>query len=284
MAVIAEGTAKNISTRGAVRPTVTDWAAGAWLIAAIAGQLAFAAYLVGFYAFPALLGNVEAWNANIMLSQPPVQPGAPDATFAFGVHAIGAAVIAVMGGLQLIPQIRNRFRTFHRWNGRAFLLIVLALTVSGYYLTWFRGSPPSSFSEFGTSVNGVLILGFAAMAVTTAMRRKFDDHERWAVRLFLVSGAQWFVRIGGFGYFAAMQALGFEVPFDGGFFQFWIWGSFLVPLALAELYFRTRAVQSLPVRWFSALVFFVATPMTLFGSFTFSMFTVQLMTGGLGAS
>ncbi len=283
MVVMVDAVAQEPKPRKHSGATVTDMAAGLWLAVAIAGQVAFAAYLIGFYAFPAILGDIAAWNVNVVLSQPPVHPDRPQATLAFGVHAIGAAALALMGGLQLIPMVRNRFRTFHRWNGRAFLLLIVALTVSGYYLTWFRGSPPNSFNEFGTSVNGLLILAFAAMIVTAAMRRRVAQHERWAVRLFLVANAQWFVRIGGFGYFVTMQTLGYSVPFDGAFFQFWIWGSFLVPLAMAELYFRTRSANSAVVRWSSALAIFIVTPMTLIGIVTFSLFTIQLMAGNVQA-
>lgn len=265
------------------KTTITDYSVGAWFAVAIIGQLAFFTFIAVFYAWPAMLGDVTAWNRNVILAQPPVDPDYPVATIAFGVHAIGASIISLMGGLQLMPFVRNRFRRFHRWNGRIFLFTVFALAVSGYYLTWMRGDPPDQLSEFGTSVNGVLIFSFGAMALATALRKRFDLHEKWAVRLFLVSNQQWLFRIGAFLYFAASQALGREVSLTDPFFAFWVWGCFIIPLAMAELYFATRRAARAWQRWASASLFVLAIPLTAGGIFVFTMFTVQLVTGAVGA-
>ena len=266
------------------QPYSRNWnsiAAGVWLASAMLGQLAFFAYIAVFYVWPALLSHPEAWNENPLLNQPPVQPGAAIDTFAFGMHAIGASIVALMGGLQIVHQVRNRFPTFHRWNGRLFVTTVVALSLSGYYIVWVRGPFPDEFSELGTSFNGLLILGFSWMAVRAAMARKFAIHERWAIRLFLVSNAQWFLRIGGFGYFAIMQALGYEVAFDGWFFKAWIWGCFIVPLIIAEIHFRTRNTLDIAVQRAVTGMWVVCTLLTLFGSAIFSTFMVQLLTGNL---
>lgn len=187
--------------------------------------------------------------------------------------------MALMGGLQLVPFVRNRFRTFHRWNGRLFVMTVVALSLSGYYIVWVRGPVPTSFSELGTSLNGALILGFAGLAVAAAIGRRFVEHERWAIRLYLVSNAQWFLRIGGFGYFFIAQSLGAEVAFDGWFFKFWIWGCFLVPLAISEVYFRTRRSDRVSVRKFSAAFIIGCALLTIVGSLVFSIFSIQLIQG-----
>lgn len=259
-----------------------DYSAASLLALAIVGQWAFAAYILTFYAYPAIAGDLQIWNSNILLTQPPFNPERWISTSAFGIHAIGASVVAVFGGLQIIPYIRNRYRSFHRWNGRVFIATVIALTLSGYYLTWVRGPLPDSFSDLGTSVNGILILLFVVLAFRAIKQRDFSAHERWAIRLFLVSNAQWFLRIGGFGYFLIMQSLGYSVAFDNWFFHVWIWGCFLVPLLFAELYFRTRQLESSPLRWMSAGVFLILLPVTLAGIVSFSFFSIQIVSGNLG--
>ena len=260
-------------------PSITDYCAGVLLAVTIFGQWAFAAYIVSFYAFPVAAGNIESWNNNVLLAQPPVQAGKWLDTSAFGAHAIGASIIALFGGLQIVPYVRNRWRRFHRWNGRIFVATIVALCLSGYYLTWVRGPLPDSLSDFGTSVNGCLIIGFAVMTILTATRGRFMQHERWAVRLFLVSNAQWFLRIGGFGYFVIAQSLGNEVAFDGWFFKFWTWGCFIVPLLVAELYFQTRRARHAQVRWVSAAILALLTPVVLVGIATFSYFSIQIIQG-----
>lgn len=257
--------------------TVVDYTASSLFAVTIVGQWAFAAYILLFYAFPAVSGNVDVWNRNSLLAHPPVESGKIIATFAFGSHAIGASIIALFGGLQIIPSVRNRWRALHRWNGRIFIFTVVGLSISGFYLTWVRGPMPDSLSDLGTSVNGVLILTFAALTVISARNRRFMQHERWAIRLFLVSNAQWFLRIGGFGYFVVAQSLGVEVAFDGWFFKFWTWGCFIVPIAVSEVYFISRRAKSQPLRWLSASLFALLIPLTLIGIGTFSFYTVQII-------
>lgn len=244
---------------------------------AILGQWAFGAYIVAFYAYPAVFGDISSWNGNMLLAQPPVQPNRLLDTNAFGIHAIGASIIAFLGGLQIIPIIRRRWKKFHHWNGRLFVLTVIVLCITGFYLTWIRGPLPDSVSDFGTSVNGLLILLFAYMTISAARSRRIPEHERWAVRLLLVSNAQWFLRIGGFGYFIVAQSMGYSVAFDGWFFQFWTWGCFLLPLLLAELYFYARRHPNVNLRRGIAFIFALLVPIALIGIGTFSFFSLQII-------
>ncbi|MEM6273682.1 MAG: DUF2306 domain-containing protein [Myxococcota bacterium] len=254
-----------------------DVAAASWLATAMLGQFGFFVYLAGFYATPLLFGDVMTWNRNPILVRPPVESGEALHTLAFGIHAIGAGIIAVLGGIQLIPGVRRRFAAFHRWNGRVFVGLVVALSLSGYYLTWIRGPVPDSLNELATSVNGLMILSFAGLAVRAAMRRRFDEHQRWAVRLFLVSNAQWFLRIGGFGYFLVAQSIGAEVSFESGFFKFWTWGCFLVPIVVAELHRRSRDHRAGWIRWSGIAMLGACTVMTFIGSFAFLAFALKLV-------
>ncbi|QGX39311.1 DUF2306 domain-containing protein [Permianibacter aggregans] len=133
-------------------------------------------------------------------------------------HALGAGIVALGGALQLIPWLRTHAPTFHRWNGRVFLATVVILSLSGFYLAWIRLEPPQTLTELSPSINGVLILLFATLTLRTALARRFATHRRWALRLYLVSNAQWFLRIGVFGYFVVNQLLGREASFSDPFF------------------------------------------------------------------
>jgi len=74
-----------------------------------------------------------------------------------------------------------------------------------------------------------------------AIKRRIDVHERWAMRLFLVSSAQWFLRVGVFGYLTTAQFMGRQPSFDDDpFIQFWQWGCFLAPLAGLQLYWWAK--------------------------------------------
>src|SRR5207248_10840343 len=142
--------------------------------------------------------------------------------------------IAFGGALQLVPGIRERAPAFHHWNGRVFLVTVLALSFSGFYLVWVRGVAPSLYEAFSTTLNAALIVTFAVMAWRAARARRIAVHRRWALRLYLVANAQWFLRIGLFAYFIVNMGVGRKVKLGDPVLVFWTIGCYLVPLAILE--------------------------------------------------
>jgi len=139
-------------------------AAALWLLTALIGQWAFFYYIANFYGPAMVSGNYEAWSVLRAMGAKGYVEGDTAGNMTFGAHALAAGIIAFGGALQLIPQIRAKAPVFHRWNGRLFLLTVVGLSLTGFYLVWGRGSPPDSFGEMSTTLNGVLILSFAGLA------------------------------------------------------------------------------------------------------------------------
>lgn len=259
-----------------------DWldrSAAIWLATMLLAQWAFFYYIAAFYGASVASGELETWNRLAAFGRRPYVEGDGVGNAAYAGHALGAGIIALGGALQLIPWIRARFPTFHRWNGRLFLATVVVLSLSGFYLVWVRGSSPTRLDASGTSVNGVLILACAAAAYTTARRRDFRAHREWAMRLYLVSNGQWFLRIGVFAYFVASRAAGQTVNFSDPFFSFWKFGCFLVPLALLELYFRARRSGRLWVRNSTSGVLVAATLVMAMGTLVFGAFCQKLISG-----
>jgi uncharacterized membrane protein len=185
--------------------------------------------------------------------------------------------VAFGGALQLIPQIRKHAPTFHRWNGRIFLATVVALSLSGFYLVWVR---KTSLSPWSTSVNGALILAFAVLAFRTARARNFTVHRRWAMRLYLVSNAQWFLRVGVFSYFAVNQMLGRKVSFSDPFMTFWTVGCYLAPLLVLEFYLRAKDSRRPMAKAAVATGLVALTLIMAVGIFAFGMFSQLIISGG----
>lgn len=242
------------------------------------GQWAFFYYIARFYGVSTLTLNFEVWNRLSAFGRTPYVAGDTGGNIAFAAHALGAGIIALGGGLQLIPQIRARFPAFHRWNGRLFLLTVVALSLSGFYLVWIRGTSPSPINAFSTSVNGVLILSFAGLALRHAVARNIAIHRRWAMRLYLVSNAQWFLRVGLFGYFVVSQLIGHQAKFSDPFLRFWEFGCFLAPLAVLEPYLRTKDGGGVLPRLLLALGLLIVTLLMSAGIFAFAMFSQAIVT------
>ena len=248
-----------------------------WFLAALVGQWAFLYYIAAFYGVSTLTGDLEVWNRLGMLGRSPYVVGDTAGNFAFAAHALGAGIVAFGGALQLIPQVRKHAPRFHRWNGRIFLATVVALSLSGFYLVWVRNA---SLSPWSTSVNGALILAFAALAYRNARARNFTVHRRWAMRLYLVSNAQWFLRVGAFGYFALNQMLGRKASFDDSFMTFWTVGCYLVPLLVLELYLRAKE-SNRPIAKAAVATSLVAlTLVMVVGIFAFGMFSQLIISGG----
>lgn len=250
-----------------------------WFIAALLGQWAFFYYIFGFYGTSAVTGDFEIWNRLKALGRTPYVAGDTPGNLAYLAHALGAGIIAFGGALQLIPQMRKKAPTFHRWSGRLFLLTVTALSLSGFYLVWVRNTSPSLGEGISTTVNGVLILTFAALTLRTAMTRNIASHRRWAMRLWLVSNAQWFLRVGLFGYFIVGRTLGAKVGFGDPFLKFWTWGCFLVPLLALEIYLRARDNGGTLARVTTASGIVLLTLVMAAGIFGFSMFSHMIVTG-----
>ena len=249
-----------------------------WLVMALIGQWAFFAYIAAFYGGSVVDGNFEVWNRLQALGRTPYIEGDTRGNWAFLAHALGAGLVALGGALQFIPAIRQCAPRFHRWNGRVFLVTVTVLSVSGFYLEWVRDEPPTTLSGYATSINGVLILTFAFLAFKTARAKQFALHRQWALRLYLVSNAQWFTRVGMFGYFVACQLLGVKASGSDVFFVVWKFGAFLLPLAVAELY-QQASKRGARFQFAVATLLFSLTLCMMLGMAGYGWFTWRLATG-----
>jgi len=250
-------------------------AAGLWLAAALAGQWAFFSYIAAFYGPSTFSGHFEAWRRNTMLIKGYV-PGDAAGNLTFGAHALLAGIIAFGGALQLIPQIRRRAPAFHRWNGRLFAATASGLAVSGLYLLWVRHANSSLAGSLAITFNAALILAFVALAWRTARARQFEAHRRWAMRLYLVSNAQWFTRVGVFAWIIVQG--GRPAGLDA-FFSAWQWGCYLAPLAVLELYLRSQDSARQGARLAMAAGLVAATVLMAVGSFGFTLFAQHLVSG-----
>lgn len=215
-------------------------AATLWLLIAFVGQGLFVFYILGFYGYASIIGNIVAWSRNKNLIDGYV-PGDAIGNATFGLHVIFAAVLTFCATLQMVPQIRKRSLAFHRLNGRLFMTVAIAAALAGLYLQWvrgtaFHGKDSGIVEALGTGLNGALILIFVALAWRAARRRDIGSHRRWAVRLFLVVNGVWFLRIGFRAWLLITQGALHAVPF----FAIWSFACYLLPLAMYQWYERAK--------------------------------------------
>lgn len=229
------------------------YAAGVWFFVAVLGQAAFLCRVVAQYGVATVSGHFEDWERNNELYRGYVS-GDTVGNLAFAAHVMLAAVIAAGGTLQLIPQIRAHAIAVHRWNGRAFMFAGVVAALSGLYMNWVRQANGGPVNSIGVSLNAVLILPCVAMAWRAVRAGDIDRHRRWALRAFMVVNGVLFKRLLGFGW--SKLTGGADIPGLDYVFEF---GSYLIPLAVLELYLRAQASRARNAQLATALVLLVVT-------------------------
>jgi hypothetical protein len=251
-----------------VADTTLKSAARFWFAVTVLGQVVFAFTVASFYALTALRGDYHKWNFTNGYV-----PGFSMGNTAVLMHVASAVIIMLAGAVQLVPQIRNHFPVFHRWNGRIYMLTAVTLSVAGLYMTWIRGSVGDLSVHLGSTLNAVLIWLCGGMALRYALAHDFKTHRRWALRFFLVVSASWFFRIGFFLSFLVFKGpFGFDpVTFRGPFLTFMTFAQYLVPLAVLEIYLRAQDRPGALRRMATAGMLFVLTLVMVAGLFAVGM-------------
>lgn len=242
-----------------------------WFVVTISGQLLFAFAIAAYYGLTAARGDLHAWGRSMSRGW---TPGDPVGNLAVIVHLFSAVVMILAGALQFIPRIRARWPVLHRRSGRTYLLMVIALSVAGLYMTWIRGSIGDMSLHIASTINALLIWICAGMALRYAIARDFRTHSRWALRLFLVASAAWFFRAA---FFLSLVVFGGPWGFDpntftGPFITVMAYAQYLFPLAMAELYFRAKDRPGALGRTAMAAGLLVVTLATAAGVFAVSAF------------
>ena len=236
--VIPQGTSRR-------RPWLAR-SAVAWFAVAAAGQLAFVYFILAFYGARTVGGDYAGWNDKPLIEG--YVAGDVLGNVMFIAHVLLAAVITLGGLHQLIPALRERWPISHRIVGRSFVIVAYFMAFNGLWLVWIRGTQLSLLSAMATSLNALLLLCFVTAAWFLAMRGRYADHRRWALRAFIVANGVWFFRIGIMAWILINQGpVGMNSTLSGPADLALSFGSYLVPLVLLEIYLRAQ--RSASDRW-----------------------------------
>lgn len=210
-------------------------ATAAWLAATALGQLLFVVFIVIFYYGSIARGDPAAWNSKPIITGHVVGDDVGNASFA--LHVLAAGIMTLAGLTQLIPAVRARWPHFHRWSGRVFLTLALILSFGGMWLTWVRGSYLTVTGAIAISIDAALMVAFGTRAWISARRRSFGAHRRWALRTFIAASGVWFMRVGYMAWALTTGGAGIGPRMAGPFDLVWAFATYLLPLAILELYF-----------------------------------------------
>jgi hypothetical protein len=194
--------------------------------------------------------------------------------FLYFAHVIPAAILSMTGVVQIIPAIRQRFPTLHRWNGRLFLSLGLCGAIGGLYLTWGRGSRLSDFGAIGITLNGLLIPIAVYLAWHYARQKRFAVHRRWAIQAFLLVNGVWTFRLYLMAWYIINQGPhGNSKQLDGPADIALSFACYLLPMAISGLVFWAEYKKRVALTWGVSVLMGVGSLITLFGviAATFAM-------------
>lgn len=229
-----------------------------WLTTALIGQWLFVGYIVAFYGVSFWSGNLAQWGDVLPNG---IVEGESVGNALIIVHILLPILVMSLGGLQLVPAIRNRFRAFHRYNGRFYLVTAVVTSITGIYMILARGTVGDTIQHLMTTFNGLLILLFAYFTVDMAMRRDFDEHRKWAMRLFVVVSGVWTFRVMLMFWFTANGGpVGVDLEtFTGPAIKIMNVAQFLLPLLVLECYFAGQQSLSQFIKLVASVVVLLTT-------------------------
>jgi hypothetical protein len=245
-------------------------AAICWFALAALGMWIFVFYVIGYYGPMLIQGGVEALSESHLPNG--FVAGDSMGNAAVVAHLVLAVVIIGGGTLQPIRQIRTRFPRFHHTLGRCYILAAIVSSVGGIYMVWTRGTVGDQMQHIAITLDGILIIAFALIAVRYAIARNIRKHREWALRLFMVAAGVWFFRVGLMAWVMLTGGLGVDFEsFTGPFLSFWTFGQYLLPLAILEAYLRARDSAGPGVRILVAATIMTATLVMGVGIFAATM-------------
>ncbi|MFK7880941.1 DUF2306 domain-containing protein [Roseobacter sp.] len=153
-------------------------------------------------------------------------------------HMLLGGVLTLLIPLQLLSALRNRWPIVHRWSGRFLCGCGLLTGVGGLGYITLRGTIGGVWMDAGFALYGVLLCLSAFQAIRYARAKRFADHRRWALRLFVLSMGSWLYRVHYGVWFALTDGIGSTPAFDGAFDLFQNVAFFLPYLFLLELWLR----------------------------------------------
>lgn len=247
-----------------------DLSVKTWFVVALIGQLIFAYYILMLYFRSGIQGNFDLWNS---ASPHGYVSGDSVGNVAFGFHVMVAALVTVLGPMQLIPKIRQTWPTFHRISGRVYITIAFLISIGGVFLIIHRGPIGGMFPVICNVGNALIIMVSAFFTIKFARQRKIVIHRQWAIRLFIGMSGVWFFRVFMMMWLGIHQApVGFDPEtFTGPFLNVLAFMVYVFPQIIVQFYFEAQKSKKPAMKWgFSSTMVLIILAMG-FGIFAATM-------------
>lgn len=152
--------------------------------------------------------------------------------WAFYAHIICGPITLVTSFILIATGGHSQFRSIHRLLGRVLVILVtVGILPSGLVMSRYAFAGPIAGWGFAALAVGVAICTW--FAIYYAVRRRFDTHRQWAMRVFILLCSPLLLRLAS----SVLSGLGVEA--DWGY-QFNAWLSWLLPLLMFEFWRLTQ--------------------------------------------
>ena len=161
--------------------------------------------------------------------------------FVTALHILPAFFFMTLAPFQFSSTLRARHLRFHRWSGRALVLLGIPLGVSGLF---FGLSTPfgGRIEAAGVAVAATLFLGSLIKALIAVRTGDLNGHRIWMTRAFAVALSIATMRVV---LLVLMPLTGASVQ---SLFGLGVWLGFLLTVGAAELWLRRGAALALDRR------------------------------------
>lgn len=230
--------------------------------------LLFGLFILSFYFVALLKGNQEQWN---QVLPDLYETGTPTATVSIGIHFAFGGIILVLGCIQLLPVIRQKYLKLHRWLGRIYVFASLATALGGLVFIFLKGTIGGLIMDIGFTGYGILMFWAAVETIRHAWAGRIDKHRAWGIRLFALAIGSWLYRMDYGFWFLFAGKWGHTDMFTGPFDYFMDFWFYLPNLVVAEIFIRKKAlIQSRALIWFSNLALFLTCAFLVLATYYFT--------------
>lgn len=142
------------------------------------------------------IGLLAVARRTYVLLRPPASPGfghaaALDGGFARHrtltlVHIVPASMFFCLAPLQFLSAIRRRHIWWHRWSGRALLILGGILGAAALVMSYTMAIGGANETA-ATTLFGVLFLLFLGLGFRSIRQHRIADHREWMTRAFGVA-------------------------------------------------------------------------------------------------
>jgi hypothetical protein len=251
----------------APKSEILSWSGAGLVAASWASAACFGIYILAFYLGAIPAGHLEQWNGNLAGLY---DRGNLAALLAMAAHLATGAIVLLLGPVQLIGAVRNRWPRVHRWLGRIYVGTagVAGLGGLGFILT--KGTIGGAPMNAGFGLYGALMVVAAVQTYRHARARRFEEHRAWAIHLFALGIGSWLYRMDYGFWLLAAHRIGHREDFRGPFDIVMAFFFYVPNLAPAELFLRApRWPRHLVFRMSAAIALNVATLFVVVGTYYF---------------